>query len=52
MPQRRRFTAGEELAEILARREPDVDWPAALRALEAEGVDVGALVKTVVDEEV
>lgn len=49
---RRRFAARDELAEILARREPDVDWPKALEALAAEGVNVDTLVKIVVNEEV
>ena len=49
---RRRFATREELTELLAGREPGVDWPAALDALTAEGVDVELLVKIVVDEEV
>ncbi len=49
---RRRFATRQELAELLARREPGVGWPAALDALQAEGVNVETLVKIVVDEEV
>lgn len=52
MPKRRRFASREELLELLAVREPGVDWPAALDVLAAEGVDVAALVKVEVDEEV
>lgn len=49
MPKRRRFANREELLELLAVREPEVDWPAALDALE----EAGALVQVVieVDEE-
>lgn len=49
---RRRFATRTELAELLAEREPDVDWPRALNALAAAGVDIETLVKVVVDEEV
>jgi hypothetical protein len=52
MPKRRRFATRDELTELLARREPAVDWASALAALEAEGVALDNLVKVVVDEEV
>jgi len=52
VPTRRRFATRAELVEHLARREPDVDWPRAVEALEAEGVLVEHLVRVSVDEEV
>lgn len=52
MPTRRRFATRDELAQLLAGREPGVDWPAALAALAEAGVDVEALVQVEVDEEV
>jgi len=51
MPKRRRFASRQELEQLLAGREPDVDWAKALDALAAEGVDEGALVEIEVDEE-
>lgn len=47
---RRRFATREELLELLAGRDPGVDWPTVLDALAAEGVDVAALVQIEVDE--
>lgn len=52
MPQRRRLASRDELLELLAAREPGVDRALALAALTAEGVDVDALIRIVVDEEV
>ena len=49
---RRRFATRAELIELVTRREPAVDWARAFEALDAEGVNVGNLVKVVVDEEV
>jgi hypothetical protein len=37
---RRRFADRGELVELLTVREPAVDWPAALDALEAAGARV------------
>lgn len=52
MPKRRRFATREELAELLARRDPDVDWSRVLDVLWAENVNLDNLVRIVVDEEV
>jgi hypothetical protein len=52
MPKRRRFATRGELEQLLAGREPAVDWARALDALAAEGVDVATLVTIEVDEEV
>lgn len=52
MPKRRRFATRDELTELLARRDPGVDWPHALDVLHAEGVNLENLVRIVVDEEV
>lgn len=52
MPKRRRFATRDELIELLAGREPNVDWRLAVGALAAAGIDVSQLVKVLVDEEV
>lgn len=52
MPIHRRFATTEELIELLARREPAVDWRLAVAALQAERVVTDILVKIEVYEEV